>query len=190
MASPFSRTVRSVAADHFVVSLTGLLLACVLAVIWGHWFFTARVAFYETSDRVRVTGDETVVSAFPANAGGGTQRAVRMRARRILAAFPVDARERIAVGQPASLTLNTPAGQQAGVVRAQVERLSVDEARQLLLVELTATVGADRPNPFEEGADGELRIESRYVTPAELVMQASGLFTDAPPVTFGPQPAP
>ncbi len=187
MASPFSRTTRSVATDHFYVSLAGLIIAIILAIVWGRWFFTAKITFYETSQRITVTNDESIVTQFPQDAHGGTQRAVSIRTRRIVAEFPPETRERIQVGQPAFLLLNTSVGKQTGALTTVVDNIAVDGKTNSLRVELTATLDAERPNPFEQGASGELRVESRYVTPAVLIMQASGLFTEAPPTTFSPQ---
>ncbi len=189
MASPFSRTIRSVASDHFYVSLAGLTIAIILAIMWGQWFFTAKITFYETSQHITVTHDERIVTQFPQDARGGTQRAVSVRARRIVAEFPPETKERIHAGQTAFLVLNTSVGKQTGALTTVVDNVVVDGKTNTLRVELTATLNAERPNPFEEGASGEVRVESRYVTPAELVMQASGLFTEAPPTTFSPQKA-
>lgn len=189
MASPFSRTTRSVAADHIYVSLASLIVAIILAIIWGRWFFTAKITFYETSQRVIVTNDESIVTRFPQDARGGTQRAVSVRTRRIVAEFPPETKGRIQVGQPALLVLKTSARKQTGALTTVVDSVVVDRKTNTLQVELTATLDAERPNPFKEGPGGELRVESGYVTPARLVMQASGLFTDAPPTTFSPQKA-
>jgi hypothetical protein len=187
VASPLSRTIRSVALDHFYLSVAGLVIAIVFAIIWGKWFFTAKVTFYESTQHVYVTGDETIVSEFPQEAKGGTQRAVSVRTRRIIAEFPPEARERIQIGQPAFLALNTSVGKQTGPLEAVVVAVVDDDKKRVLRVEITAMLDAERPNPFEEGAPGEVRVESQYITPVALVMRASGLFTDAPPASFSPQ---
>lgn len=188
MASAFSRTMRSVQSDRFSIAVAGLIIAVVLAVVWGKWFFTAQVTFYETSQRLSVAAHETVVTDFPSDARGSAQRATKTRIRHVIAEFPLEARDRVKPGQPAFVSLMTTAGKHAGAIPAVVVDLSEDHQRHLLHVELTAMLDADRPNPFEEGAKGEVKIETRYATPATLMMQASGLFTETPSTTFSPQP--
>ena len=107
--------------------------------------------------------------------------------RRIIAEFPPEVRDRISSGQAAFVSLTTTAGKHTGAIPAMVVGVSEDRQRNLLHVEITAVLDADRPNPFEEGTGGEVTIETRYVTPATLVMQASGLFTERPPTTLSPQ---
>jgi membrane fusion protein (multidrug efflux system) len=58
MATSFARTLRALEADSFRGSL--LALACVMALLggWLAWFFMARIARYEVSDRARVEVDQ------------------------------------------------------------------------------------------------------------------------------------
>ncbi|MFQ5904353.1 MAG: HlyD family secretion protein, partial [Candidatus Binatia bacterium] len=57
MATPFSRSTRSLAADGFRRSTWGLLLAAVLLGAWAVWFCLARVAVYEVTDTARLEAD-------------------------------------------------------------------------------------------------------------------------------------
>jgi multidrug resistance efflux pump len=54
MATPFSRTMHSLAADRFQRSLLGILLAVALLGAWVTWFFLAQVTLYEVSATARL----------------------------------------------------------------------------------------------------------------------------------------
>lgn len=187
MASPFSQTMRSLQADNFYLTIGGLIVAIVLAVVWGHWFFTAEVTFYETSQSVRVTDKESVVSLFPSDAGGAAQRALNLRRRLVVAEFPPEALESIRSGQMAFLHLEGKVGKQAGAIPAVVANVFPASQKQKGHIEFIAEIDAEAPNPFEEGVGGEVKVEVDYITPAKLVMRASGLFVDTPPTSSSPQ---
>ncbi len=54
MPTSFSRSLRSLEADRFRWSLTGIVIGILLLATWIVWFFLARVALYEVSDRARL----------------------------------------------------------------------------------------------------------------------------------------
>jgi len=56
MASPFSRTLRSLESDGHRWA-RGLAPAVLLLAAWGAWFVSARVAVYEVSDSARLEAD-------------------------------------------------------------------------------------------------------------------------------------
>lgn len=186
MASPFSRTMRSLQTDNFYISLAGLITAIVLAIMWGSWFFMAQVTLHEVSQNVQVTDKESVVTEFPSDAHGVTQRTQSTRRRVVVADFPPEAMETIRPGQVALLRLEGKIGKQTGTIPAIVINVT-SHPRGGGLVELLAEIDANAPNPFEEGVGGEVKIEVEYITPAALVMRASGLFVDTPPTSFSPQ---
>lgn len=59
MASPFSRTLRSLDADHLRGTGLGLATAAVLLTLWSLWFFAGRVTVVARSDHARLVGVET-----------------------------------------------------------------------------------------------------------------------------------
>jgi len=50
-------------------------------------------------------------------------------------------------------------------------------------VELRAEIDTTVPNPFQEGEGGEVKIEIDHVTLAVLMLRASGLLTETPPLS-------
>jgi multidrug resistance efflux pump len=57
MSTPFSRSMRSLAADGFHRSLVGLLIAASLLIAWTVWFCLARVTLYEVTTTARLEVD-------------------------------------------------------------------------------------------------------------------------------------
>jgi hypothetical protein len=187
MANPFSRTIRSLHTDSFYVSIAGLLVALTLAGFWGHWFFTATITLYETSQQVYVTKTEVITSEFPQDVPDGIQRIRNVRRRVIVAMFAPEALGSIRPNQAAFLHLKGKLGKQIGDIPAIVTNVSHFPGVVEGQVELLAMIDAGAPNPFEEGGGGEVKIEVEYITPAKLVMRASGLFVEAPPASYSPQ---
>lgn len=54
MATTFSRSTRSLSSDGYRRSLVGLVIAATLLVLWGTWFFGARVRVYAISSAARL----------------------------------------------------------------------------------------------------------------------------------------
>src|SRR5437879_12131773 len=65
MPTAFSRSLRALEADSFRPSLWALALVTALLSAGCGWFFFARVAVYETSDRARL---EVERAAYPVGA--------------------------------------------------------------------------------------------------------------------------
>jgi multidrug resistance efflux pump len=62
MATPFSRTIRSLDADGFGPQIAGVALVGVLLAAWLAWLFLAAIPLYEISEAARL---ETDVAAHP-----------------------------------------------------------------------------------------------------------------------------
>ena len=60
MSSAFSHSLRTLGADRFSGSITGILIAAVLLGAWGLWAVFARVTLYEVSDAARLEVDQQV----------------------------------------------------------------------------------------------------------------------------------
>jgi multidrug resistance efflux pump len=57
MSTPFSRSMRSLAADSSRRSLVGMLIAASLLIAWTAWFCLARVTLYEVTTTARLEVD-------------------------------------------------------------------------------------------------------------------------------------
>ena len=184
MATPFSRTIRSLEIDNYYMALTGLLVAILLLIIWGHWFFTARITFYENSQTISVTDKEVLVHKFPKT---GTQviRAQIIRERLITAEFPSDSSETIKAGQSAFVRLDGKIGKKTGLIPATVVNVTHGQDKETVI--LRASIDASAPNPFKKGKGGEVKIEVEQVTPVTLVLRASGLLTETAPISYSSQ---
>ncbi|RKZ52116.1 MAG: hypothetical protein DRR00_09350 [Candidatus Parabeggiatoa sp. nov. 3] len=154
MSSPFSRTMRSLHADSFRPALISLVVAIILLVIWGTWFFFAQMTFYENSQSAYLTDGEI-----------------------ILAEFPAEAFNRIQTGQAARLHLDGAMGKQVGTIRAIVtDVMRPSQAEKTGEVRLFAFANADSPIRFQEKLTGQVEIAVEQISPAQLVMRVSGLF--------------
>src|SRR5687768_3541720 len=60
MSIPFSRSIRSLAADGFRRSRVGMLIAVVLLTLWAAWFCLARVTLYEVTATARLEVKQAV----------------------------------------------------------------------------------------------------------------------------------
>jgi len=164
MPNPFSRTTRSLNADSFRSSLTGLIIAFLLLTVWSAWFFMARMAIYKTSLSVRMAGADILVSEFQEDA----RRAVQIKEKKIIAEFSQEDIGSIRPGQPAKLYLKQIP--QVGPLSAKVDQVSGTQ------VALSARLAPGVLLKTQQGETGQVKIEVDTVSPAVLVMRASGLF--------------
>ncbi len=154
MSSSFSRTMRSLHADSFRPALIGLVVAIILLVIWGTWFFFAQVTFYENSQSAYLTDGEIIVAEFPA-----------------------EAFNRIQTGQAARLSIDGAIGKKVGSIRAIVtDVINPSQAEKMGQVRLFAFADAASPIRFQEKLTGQVEIAVEQISPAQLVMRVSGLF--------------
>jgi hypothetical protein len=186
MATPFSRTIHSLQIDNYYTSLAGLLVAKLLLVMWGYWFFTAKITFFESSQAVSVTGKEFLTHQFP-KADSQVIRVQVIRERLIIAEFPSESSETIKVGQAAFIRLDGKVGKKTGIIPATVVNIIHPVGQEKETVVLRAGIDAAAPNPFKEGRGGEVKIEVEHLTPATLVLRASGLQTETAPVSYSSQ---
>ncbi|RKZ40011.1 MAG: hypothetical protein DRQ49_09810 [Gammaproteobacteria bacterium] len=180
MATPFSHTTRSLQNNNDFLSQAGLLVAILFAIMWGYWFLTAKITSYEVSQELYVTDKEKFFRQF--SQGEGAKRVQTIRNRLIIAQFPQTALDNIQIGQDALIRLD---GDDKLTIPATV--INVRQTAGKAIVELRAEIDATLPNPFEEGKGGKVRIEVEYVTPAILVLRASGMFTKTPSLSASPQ---
>jgi hypothetical protein len=163
MASPFSRSLRSLNADSFVPSLIGATLAMLMLLTWLIWFTLAQVTLYEITDNFIVEDKETIIALFPAQS-----------------------QTQIHPGQSALLRLDVPIGAESATIPAVVVDVIPALNQDKLEVELYVRSGLS-PIPLHEGMSGKVEIEVEYVSPAVLVMRATGQLMDAEQVMVSPQ---
>jgi hypothetical protein len=89
--------------------------------------------------------------------------------------------------QLAFLRLDSQAGKQQGPIPAEVIKVINSPGATTGTVVLRTRIEATQPNFFEKGEGGEVTIEVENTTPAGLVLQASGLFVETPPLSVSPQ---
>ncbi|RLC19978.1 MAG: hypothetical protein DRI57_05870 [Deltaproteobacteria bacterium] len=184
MASPFSRTMRSLKTDSFRASLIGMTVALILLSAWSAWFFMAKVTLYKISRKAYVKADETVVAAFPRK---DSRRARETRQNRVVAEFSSKMMGNIRSGQRAMLYLDGDIGKKTGPILAIVKNVNTRQGKGKGVVELLTLTDADSPLRIRHGLSGQVKIETDYVSPAVLVMRASGLFADTPALSVSPQ---
>lgn len=166
MAIPFSRSMRSLGADNFRFALVGLIVAIVLFTAWTIWFFLAQITLYETGQVVEVTREGLVVADFSSEALG-----------------------RIRQGQFALLRFDVTddEDQEAGAIPAVVMRITSQAQKDRGQVELFPLPEAASRMPFRENLKGRVDVEVEHLSPATLVMRASGQLLDTPPVSISPR---
>ncbi len=153
MAITFSRSMRSLKADGFRALLVWLLLAMMLTVAWGGWFFLARVTLYEIGQTASVVKGGTIVIDFPAKTA-----------------------ERIQAGQTASFRPAGATGSQPLAVSAMVMKVTRLPRQDMARVEL---LPQEDEMPPEVGTTGQVEIEVEYVSPATLAVRAAQQFLGA-----------
>jgi len=144
-STPFSRTLRSLDADGFGPSLVAIILAMLLLLSWGIWFFLAKIPLTEVSQSVQITQSETIIATYSPN---------------VMA--------RLQEGQDAYVRLE---GLWPKTVSAIVMNVNYEKGQ----VELFAEEDLYFVDGVQEQVE-HVEIEVENVSPATLVMRASGLF--------------
>lgn len=155
---------RSLNADSFRPTVVGLIMAMGLLIAWAAWFFLARITVYEAGEIAALTQEGTISAKFSEEAVGRIER-----------------------GQPALLKFEATAEGQAPPYPAVVVAIADSEQEGQVQVEFypladirPAIAGQERPR-------GLVEIEIEQVSPAVLVLRASGQFLDTPPLSLSPQ---
>jgi multidrug resistance efflux pump/uncharacterized membrane protein (UPF0127 family) len=157
MATPFSRTMHSLAADRFHRSLLGILLVAALLGAWATWFFLAQVTLYEVSTTARL---EVSDAAHPVEA---------QVAGRVQATYLVLGRE-------------VQAGDVLVELDADTQRLQLEEERARLaalipqISELRAESTAEEAAQREDQQAGQVALDQARARhrEAEVAAQLSG----------------
>lgn len=173
MANPFSRTMRSLNADNYRISFIGMGVALLLLSVWTLWFFTARVTIYKNSKRAYIVKEESIVAKFT----GNTRRAKGTRQYSVIAEFSREDMDDIRPGQQAMLYIDPDFQRKfgnkslVGAVPAMIKQTERSKAR----AKLFALMDAELPIRLQSGMTAKVVVEVRHMTPAAMVMQASGM---------------
>ncbi|GEM_PF-1628477 len=188
MSTPFSRTIRSLEfeSSNNYLSQIGLLITILLALLWGQWFFTAPMLSYEVSHEVSVTNEEDTIIHIPQDRVGAV-RPQLFQKRTIMAKFPSKVIESIQPGQSAFLRLEGK-GKSRGAIAVVVAEIMNSSDPETGIVKLHTMIESAKSYPFTGDEQGEISIEYHRGVPAYLVLRASGLLTETPPVSISPQP--
>lgn len=168
MSLQFSRSMRVLRLDTFRATRIGLILAAVNMVILTLWFFFARVTLYEVTTQLQPGAEGRVVATFPAESVG-----------------------RVRMGQSAWLRLDPGAEGQAARFPAMIYDLPPGGNKaEVIILDNQFPSGPNAAALPAEKLKGQLEVEVEYVTPAQLVMRASGRFlsqnqTQVSPLTPG-----
>ena len=164
MATPFSRTMRSLKSDGFRASLVGLALSMLVLVLWSAWFFLARITLYETSQSATLSSSGEITADFAPTSLG-----------------------RIAPGQAALLRLAGKADSVPQTIPAIVLDVKDLPKQGRVRVELVTLEPPPELVAGQTNSAGQVEVEVEQVSPALLVIRASGQFMHAPGISVSPQ---
>jgi hypothetical protein len=161
MSIAFTHSLRSLQTDRNRSSLVALSLAGLLFLGWLAWFFLAPVTLYETGQIVQTSSAGVVVAHFPSTA-----------------------QARLQPGQAVQLQLAgvAPGDTIPATVADITEHLTGDE------IEVTIYADMDDGNvaALQNGMTGQASVAVEQVSPARLLLRATGYGVNTPPVSFGP----
>ena len=160
MSTQFSRSIRSLNIDGFRASIVGMILAGLILVALIIWFLVAKVTLYETSSDVQLTADGIII-----------------------ATFQPEAMSHIRTGQAAVLRVKGGVEQKTMAVPALVINHDAKTNQAEILV-MTGTIPQEL---YQEGIAGSVEVEVEHITPANLVMRASGNFFGSTELPLSPQ---
>ncbi len=152
MSTNFSRSMRSLERDGFRFTLAALLIAALLLVAWGAWFFLATVPLY------------TVTDTFYLDANGPSTK--------IIAELDAGEAADVRPKQRAWVRLTGARALPATVTRVDSEPVSGGDGKTR--VELTIDEDAGPLLSNQNHFRGRVEIEVERVTPSSLVLRSIG----------------
>jgi hypothetical protein len=157
MATPFARSLRSLNVDSPYASLIGLLVVMTLLVMWGLWFFGAKISLYRSSDQAQVSHLLFVTAQFSGEQAG-----------------------QIKIGQPATFYPGDVVQAPDGPIPAIVTEVRPTAGGP---TEVTLALRPERrlSNSLPPGLAGRVEIEVERVSPANFALRRGGLSAAATP---------
>jgi hypothetical protein len=146
--------------DGFRPSLIGLVLGIMVIFSLLIWFFLARVTLYRSSEQAALTPDGM-----------------------ISAEFSPETIAQIQPGQPGVWRMETGQDQRPVSIPVVVYEIQPDGNKVIFYATDTSAL----PDPIPDGLQGRVDVEVEYVTPADLVLRASGKFLEGSRIPTSPQ---
>ena len=137
-----------------------MFLAIFLMIGLLAWFFMAKVTIFENSSALRVTEDD-----------------------RLVASFSSEGMSRVRQGQAAILRVSQGQDQPAITLPAYVYQLEPDSDEAQIVV----TEGEVPVNLRSGKLSGRVEVEVEYLTPAQLLLRASGKYLGNNEIPVSPQ---
>ncbi len=162
MSLQFSRSLRSLKIDSFRASRIALVLAIVNIIVLLIWFFLGRITLYEVSQDLNLNNEG-----------------------RLEAVFSQEAFKRLYPGQSAILRID--AGPDQPLVTIPALLVDVEKSTgvaQFLM--MSDDLPLDEITGDLEGK-AEIEVEVEYVSPAALVLRASGKYLGGSQIPVSPQ---
>jgi len=152
MSTTFSRSMRSLERDGFRFTLTVLLIAALLLVAWGVWFFLATVPVY------------TVIHTFDLDVNSGSTH--------IVVELEASEAANVRPQQKAWIRLTGARALPATVTRVVNEPLPGGDGKTR--VELALEEGAGSILSEQNNLQGRVEIEVERLTPSALALRSIG----------------
>ncbi len=147
---------RALNADTFRPALVGLIVAGALVLIWLFWFLFASLPVALTSQGAQVQPDG-----------------------KIAAEFAPGTKDRFKVGQPAQVRYEATSGRPGETFAAVVWRVTTAPAGPVR-VELYPREERTTAQPKIHAGLAQVEIPVEYISPAAMMMRASGQFFGSP----------
>jgi hypothetical protein len=161
MSISFTQSMQSLHADHGRSSLWGISVAILLLIVWLIWFFTPSVTVYANGRLIKLTRSGTLVAEVPA------QESRHLRAGQTARIYPQG---------------TTNPQQTLPATVQEVVTHSIDDQVQIILYP-----DGEVKRRFVEGVNGAVQVEVESISPAILLLRASGLAIETSPVALSPQ---
>lgn len=146
--------------DSFRASLLGMILGGITVAALIAWFFLAKVTLYEFSSGVEVTEEG-----------------------RLLATFRPEAAQRVRPGMSALVRVSGIPEQKPLTLPALVfDRQQGSNQAEIILFDQASAAGL-----AQEGVTTQMEVKVEYLTPAALVMRATGRYFSNNQVPVSPQ---
>ncbi len=187
MATPFSQTLHALQDDNRSVYISVIIASILLAIGWGYWFVSMEMTTYQTSQKIKVSNKERLVTQF-SNERNGVRRPILFRERKITAIFPATVSQKIQRSQPALVRFHNEKGRTVAIPAEVIEIIAEPNDSDNITVILNAQFDANiAPNPFEHRKIKDVQIETNRITPIDKALHASGLKIKTVPLTVSPQ---
>ena len=163
MSIPFSQSMQSLHGDHGRASLWGISLAITLLLLWGGWFFAPSLTVHTTGSLTGRTRSGDVIATF------GPQESTQLRLGQAALIYPT----------------NTTSG--VTILPATILEVDLGDPGEAAKVRLYPESIVDVDTLFANGVSGEVKVETETISPAVLLLRATGQLVDTPPVSLSPQ---